>query len=362
MTVFSSATRVTSFRYVRVTFPGFEEAGEVGGVAGCTVEENLESSLKVSGALDFEGDTGLDGMDDMVRIYSDSTTGGESETVCHATLMVSMPSSETWEGVSSGTADLSSVLRVLSSELTDDALTIGAGTPTVAFAAELVEGTGLTCVADESTHAVSSDHTWDVGTSLLSVVNDCMGWAGFSSADVDGYGNVLLRRYTDPDERAVSATLSDTGRGDGYVIAARRVGREHDPASVPNVYTVTLSSYDEAPQSATVRNDDPSSPFSTVSRGREISVHEEIDEIDGSLADRALRGLRDAMRVTDRYEVDALWYPLSLGDVARLDYRRSGIDATCALVARSTEMTPMLRTRLTLRRNVDYFESTEVTA
>lgn len=361
MTVFSSPTRVTSVRYVRVAFPSFEEAGSVRGVTGCTIEENLESSLKVSGSLSFEGDTGLDGMDDMVRVYSESTVGGESETVCHATLMLTMPSSEAWEGVTSGSADLASVLKVLSDELSDDVITIPAGTATVEFAAGVVEGAGLTCVADESSHAVSADHTWDVGTSLLSVVNDCMGWAGFSSADVDGYGNVLLRRYVSPEDRAVSATLSDTGRGDGFVIGARRVGREHDPSSIPNASTVTLSVYGEEPQSATVVNDDPSSPFSTVSRGRTISTHTELDELDGELADRALRSLRDAMRVTDRYEVEALWYPLSLGDVARLDYRRSAIDARCALVARSTEMTPLLRTRLTLRRNVDYFESTEVT-
>ena len=361
MTVFSSPARVTSIRYVRVSFPGFEELGEVRGITGCTIEENLESSLKVSGSLDFEGETGLDGMDDMVRVYSTSEAGGASETVCHATLMVSMPASETREGAASGTADLSSVLKVLSDELTDAAPTIAAGAGTVAFAASVVSGVGLACVSDESTHEVSSSHTWDVGTPLLSVVNDCMGWAGFSSADVDGYGNVLLRRYVDPGDRSVAATLSDTETGDAHVIGARRVGREHDPSSVPNSSTVTLSAYGEEPVSATVRNDDPGSPFSTVSRGRVISVHTELDELDGTVADRALRALRDSMRVTDRYEVDSIWYPVSLGDVLALDYRRSGIDARCALVARSTEMTPMLRSRLTLRRNVDYFEATEVT-
>lgn len=360
MTVYSRASRVTSVRYVRVSFPGLEETGEVRGVTGCVIEESQETALKVTGSLSYEGETGLDGMDDMVRVYSTSEADGGSETTCHATLMVSMPSSESSGGSTTGTADLVSVLGVLSGALTQDALTLPAGGATVAFARGVVTGAGLECVSDESSHVAGTSHTWDVGTPLLDVVNDCMGWAGFGSATVDGYGTVLLRRYADPSERALAATLSDEGAGDGFVIGARRVAREHDPASVPNVSTVVLSSYDEEPQSATVRNDDPSSPFSTVARGREIGLLTEIDEVSGTLADRALRALRDAMRVTDRYEVDALWYPLAIGDVVRVDYGREGIHADCALIGRRTTMTPLLRTSLTLRRTVDYFEATEV--
>ena len=358
MTAFSSPERTTSIRYALVSWPDFGEVGEVEGVTECSVEENMESTLKASGSMSLSGPW-PGGLDDMVRVYSTSSAPGmPDEEVCHGTFMVSLPTSSHASGVETCDADLYSVLKVLQDTLLEDALSMDAGEPTVGFAASLVRGAGLTVISDGSQHRVSSAHSWDVGTDLLSVVNDCLGWANFSSADVDGYGNVVFRAYREPSDIEPSATLSDTERGGP--ICGVEVVREYDPAGVPNVSVVVYSPDEGEPQVAVVANDDPASEFSTVRRSRRITCFEEVNELAGSARDRALSNLKSKMRVVDKYEVDMLWWPCSTGDVLTIDYARDGIRADCSLVKRSYDMTPLLRCSCTFRRNVDYFEATEV--
>ncbi len=356
MTAFSSASRTTAFRYVRVSWPGFDELGDLPGVTGCSVEENMESTLKASGTLSLKGGWEPASMDEMVRVYSLSSVPGEpDESVCHGTFMVSAPRTGV-DSSSSTEADLYSVLKILRDARLTDSLSMAKGTATVAFAASLVRSARLAVVTDPSAHRVASAHSWDVGTALLDVVNDCLGWAGFSSASVDGYGNVVMRIYVDPSGLSPVARLSDSERG-GPLCGVSLV-RDHDPSSVPNVSVVVYSPSEGEPQRAVVRNDDPASPFSTVSRSREIVRCEEVSELSGSASALALQNLRTAMRVVDRYEAESLWWPCEVGDALTLDYRGLGGPVACVLVGRSVQMTPALRCTLTLRRTVDYFEAT----
>ena len=152
--------------------------------------------------------------------------------------------------------------------------------------------------------------------------------------------------------------LSDMERGGP--IGGVEVKREHDPSGVPNVSIVVYSPQEGEPQAACVRNDDPSSEFSTVSRSREICRCEEVTELSGTAASKALSNLRRSMRVVDKYGIDMLWWPVEPGDVVRIDYERMGVRVDGVLVKRSVAMTPSLRCSCTVRRNVDYFEATEV--
>lgn len=359
MTVFSSPNRTTSFRYVRVGWPSMDELGELAGVEGCSIEENQEATIKASGSLRVGGGWVPSTLDDMVRVYSTSTAPGEEPvTVCHGTFLVSVPSTSYGPAGAATEADLYGVLKILQDAKLTDALPMAAGTPTVEFAASLARRAGLHVVAGPSAHKVASAHGWDVGTDLLTVVNDCMGWAGFSSASTDGYGNVILSPYRVPEEREVAAVLSDGERGGP--ICGVAVSREHDPASVPNVSVVVYSPEEGEPQVAVVRNDDPSSEFSTVRRSREVVHVEEVTELSGKASDKALSNLRSAMRVVDRYTVDMLWWPLSIGEAVRLDYRALGGTVDAVLVKRSVSMTPALRCECVARRFVGYFEATEV--
>lgn len=355
--VFASPNRVTSVRYVRVAWPGMDEAGELANVTGCTVGEDSESTLKVSGTLSYGGATGLTGLDDMVRIYSVSTAGGVSETVCHGTLIASATSRGLTETGESGEAGLYSVLKFMQDRLMGDATVLAAGESPLALAVSLAEGCGLYVVADASDYKAAGDHSWDAGTDALTIANDCLELCGFASATVDAYGNVLMRRYVDPEDRAAVATVSD--EPGGSVIGGRKVSGERDLAGVPNVSYVTVSpaEQDAEPVTGKAVNDDPASPFSTVSRGREISTHATYTELDGSADDKALQLLRSAMRVTERYELDMLWYPFSVGDVLTVDYARMGLAGVRAsVVSRETAMTPALKARVVLRRTVDTFE------
>ena len=130
MTAFSSPERTTSIRYALVSWPDFGEVGEVEGVTECSVEENMESTLKASGSMSMSGPW-PGGLDDMVRVYSTSSAPGmPDEEVCHGTFMVSLPTSSHASGVETCDADLYSVLKVLQDTLLEDALSMDAGEPT----------------------------------------------------------------------------------------------------------------------------------------------------------------------------------------------------------------------------------------
>lgn len=160
MSVFSVPERVTSIRYVRVSFPDFKELGDIGSITGCTTTETVDSSIKITGSLEFCDDAWMTDIDDMVRIYSRSFTGGEVEEVCHATMMVVMPSREMSETSRKGEANLYSVLKAAQDKTIGDVVTLSLGQSPRSLAIRQLESVGLHVIADSSAYLATTDHTW----------------------------------------------------------------------------------------------------------------------------------------------------------------------------------------------------------
>lgn len=103
----------------------------------------------------------------------------------------------------------------------------------------------------------------------------------------------------------------------------------HDLYGVPNVVEVVYS-YGKDYKTVVARNDDPNSPVSTVSRGREILHRDtqpslagyQTDEQLQAYADRLLRSLS-----TIEYSVSYThaYCPVRIGDCVRLNYEKAGI-------------------------------------
>ena len=120
---------------------------------------------------------------------------------------------------------------------------------------------------------------------------------------------------------------------------------DHDLYGIPNIVEVVYSSGDDT-YYAKVVNDDPNSPTSTVSRGREI-VHRvtdptvigdptqnQIQEYAESLL-RELSSLEYSITYTHGY------CPVRLGDCVRLNYERAGItDVKAKIVSQTIACTP----------------------
>lgn len=130
-----------------------------------------------------------------------------------------------------------------------------------------------------------------------------------------------------------SPTLSiDEGGAD---VMHEDVEESTDMAGVPNVYRVTTDS-----DAAVWRDDDPGSPYSTVSRGREIWAQEEgVSLVEGeSASTRAMQALQRAQRaattVAYTREFDE---GTCAGDLAGIDMPATGIKGIYRITRMSLE-------------------------
>lgn len=332
----SSSGRIDTFRYVRVTWDDRQETEELVGITGGSLERNDRTAIKVSGSLTYvdEPDLGRD----LLRVYSDSFDPQTDEriSIAHGTYLVATPSSTYRGAIEEGTADLYGVLQVLAEDALEAPLVLAAGDGALEKAKELVTGAGLDVVASTSTAKLTAPAVFDdEDASKLDAVNWLLSFAGFESATCDGFGNVLLRPYVNPADRAPSFTLRD----DDACVYRSGVVRECDTFSVPNVVTVTCTSAsNDAPLAATAENNDPASPFSTAARGRRIVYKESISDIAGSdeLEAKAASLLATKTSIAETFEIVHAYLPMTMGDVCDFVYDRAGIRRNDLVAVRQT--------------------------
>lgn len=349
----TKANRTTGFRYVRVQWPTFRELGEIENVESCEIEEDVLTSLKVTGSIDYAITEDMG--DDLVRIYSDSVHGTEAETVCHATLFVSTPSATVSPTLKTGTGNMYSTLLVLQDDAPENTFVAEAGSNPVLLAKQIAESHGLSVVATPSSYTLQNPRSYDDDKyDWLGVVNDLLDVAGYSSARVDAYGNVVLAPYENPSSKAPAAVMSDTVES----VSAPEFEYEIDAYSIPNVVKVTCSNANNEPMVSIAVNDDPENKLSTVSRGRRIVRRETVSEIESqeALDAKAKELLLSSMIVVEKVEIAHAWLPFDVGDAISLDYRKAGMVMKLATVKRTTTMTADLACVTTARKFVNLLE------
>lgn len=116
---------------------------------------------------------------------------------------------------------------------------------------------------------------WETGTEKYQVVNDLLNMINYTPIHVDENGFFVSYKYRTPSERSSNYEYADNS----VSVVFPEVEEELDLFSVPNTFTVVRTNEEEEPLVSTFVNDNPNSPTSTVSRGRVISEHREIDDI-----------------------------------------------------------------------------------
>lgn len=104
---------------------------------------------------------------------------------------------------------------------------------------------------------------------------------------------------------------------------------DHDLYGIPNVVEV-IYSYGSDYKQAVAKNEDPNSPISTVSRGREI-VHRVTDPslagyvTQDQIQDYAERLLKELSTIEYKVSYTHAYCPVRVGDCVRLNYKKAGI-------------------------------------
>ena len=290
--------------------------------------------------------------DDMLRAYSVSSLGGEEARTCHFTMTASADQTAYTSAVGKSQVTLYGMLKVLSDELTDETLTVAAGTDPVAWAKAACEERHLRVSAEAYGEGLPGDVVFDAGTSYLSVVNRLLSAAGYASAKTDAYGRVVMGPYRDPSGRPLAFSLGEAGGG---LLCSPDVTRTRASSSVHNVVTLTGTDAEGAPLRAQARNDSAASRWSTVSRMRVVSRYEQVADVttQAALQAKAEAYLREEAMLVETVELEHFWRPFEMGDAIGLELPSYGISGSFSAKSRTVELSPGMRCATTVRRFVD---------
>ena len=314
-----------SYRFVRVSRATGYETGVVAGVEdGGTIERNLDTSVKESGALTAVGWEPLGA--DLLRAYLVATfpDGAVAEEAL-GTFLASVSSRSLGGPSPTCRVSLMGRLQELADDMLETAVTVPAGANAVQRAAQLARDAGLEVVADASDYAlpgavvygVSAASGADADETRLDAINDLLSRAGFSSASTDPYGRVVMRRYVEPADRAPSASFAEgpTAR------FLREVTDERDASGVANVVLAVCP--DEGGGGLVGRAEDASGgEWSVASVGRRIVHKETVDGVATQTAAdaRAAELLRTSQAVVRRLTVRHVYAPVAVGDSVDVSY------------------------------------------
>jgi hypothetical protein len=154
--------------------------------------------------------------------------------------------------------------------------------------------------------------------------------------DLDEMGRVLFSPVRDVDTMVPIWTYTD----DNSSILYPELDMDHDLYGIPNVVEVSYTK-NNMHLTARVVNDDPNSPTSTVTRGREIQFRQTSPDIHGTPTQSVLETYaKDVLKALSSVEYTVNYThgycPVRVGDCVRLNYRRAGLTNIKAKVVNQT--------------------------
>lgn len=143
--------------------------------------------------------------------------------------------------------------------------------------------------------------------------------------DLDEMGRILFAPEQDTASLQPVWTYDDSNSS----ILYPELSMDHDMYGIPNVVEVVYSNGADSFY-ARVVNDDPNSPISTISRGREIIYRETDPDIignptDDQIEEYATKLLREMSALEYTVSYTHGYCPVRVGDCVRLNYTRAGL-------------------------------------
>lgn len=329
-------------RYYRVDPVSWRDVEPLGTVVGCKVTRDVSSDARESAQLTFDGP--LAG-EMWVRCYVDCEQDGRTERVPIGTWLVQTPSRKLDGKVSEVSAVAYSSLHVLREERVPVLWHAAAGSYCVAAAAQVCEQYGVAPVLKAQGQArLESHYVAPADQSALDVART-LAHAGGDEIAVDAMGRVSF----EPMQNPLALLPTWTFRDDGDSIILPDAAEHLDWYSLPNVCEVV-----EGDIIGRAVNDDPSSQFSTVSRGRRVVLRViGADEMKGGatqeLADVvAAKRLAEACGLERTVEVSHGFCPLRAGGCAALEWRAMGLSITGLVRRQEIDVTTGVTVRSTV--------------
>jgi hypothetical protein len=263
-------------------------------VLGATVDYNSLTRLKTSATVTLtDFDDGIDFLNDQIQInvIIDGVKTGLGR------FLISSPRRDIDGGEVTRVCDCYSRLLILDEDKTTLRKSVPAGTNVIAEVKRILQDYGGMNIPDNIA-VTQTVREWEIGTPILTVVNDLLATVNYTSLRVDNNGAFVSEPYTLPTERVIELTYTDNDAS----IIYRQLSENIDIFGVPNVIIRYTNDPDiNPPIVASYTNNSSDSPTSVVNRGRQIVDAEEVSDV----ADlQTLQDIckRDAYELTDKYQ------------------------------------------------------------
>lgn len=323
-----------SYRFMRVSRQTGFETEQLDWMRSGTLNINQDTATFESATVNSA--KAIEFGADLVRCYLDATFyNGDEESVCLGTWLPSIPARNVDGPLEECTVYLEGRLKELQDDAFSAPILIDAGENIVSAAKAIAETAGLSVNATESSAVLKSAWVFGMksgsdeeGGSKLDAVNALLHMAGYSSAFTDPNGNIVMEPYIDPSGRS---PVWEFREGDDATFLSKAT-EERDSRKVANV-VLAIYEDDESTVIGEAVDDDPMSPYSTISIGRRkvakytyhgTATQEEADA-------KAAELLKTNQATIRRVTINHIHCPARVGDVVALSFPRAGISGSFAI-------------------------------
>ena len=289
--------------------------------------DSLRESADVTITEPLDGSV-VKGTETWIRLYLEAKQGQSGERIALFTGIATAPERELDGTRYQYKLECYSVLKPASDVLTPLGWYAPVGMSGADLAADLLRvGPAPVTCADTTSPTLTSAIIAEDGETNLTMAQkiiDAIKW----EIHITGAGEIELRPQEDTVASIFSALDND--------VLELSVTDKQDWYSCPNVFRAVMDS-----ATATARDDDPDSPLSTVSRGREIWMQEDDVTLgdNETLAEYAQRRLTEEQSPSRTISYERRYDPdVSVGDIVTIKYPAESIDGNFKVASQSIEL------------------------
>lgn len=317
-----------TFEYYIVDPTTWMDKQKLDNVLSCTISRDSDAETLGSATFDLSESVG----ECYIRVYLVTIQNGVTERHPLGTYLVQTPSSSFDGRYKQVSVDTYTPLL----ELKENPPPLGYYVPkkenAMDWAYKLVrENARAPVVKTDCGVILYSDFVANTSDTWISFLGDLIAYAKHNFA-LDELGRILFA----PDQDTASLQPVWTYTDDNSSILYPELTLDHDLYDIPNVVEVVYSTTSDS-YYAKVVNDDPNSPVSTVSRGREKLYRETNPKIsdptkEEQIQEYAKRLLRDFSTLEYTITYTHGYCPVRIGDCVRLNYAKAGLNNVKAKV------------------------------
>lgn len=310
-----------TYEYYVVDPNTWKDAKLINNVKSCSITRDFNAETLGSATIDITESVG----ECYVRVYMITIQNGIREKHPLGTFLVQTPSSSFNGRVRNVSMDAYTPLLELKENQPPLGYSMMKGDNIMDKAYMIMrENTRAPVVATTCSDTLANDFVANTSDTWLSLIKDLIGNAKYY-LNLDEMGRILYAPKQKTEALQPIWTFDDSNSS----ILCADFDMEHDLYGVPNAVEVIYSNGKDS-YYAKVVNDDPNSPISTVSRGREICKRVSNPSVSGDPTEYQIKQyaeqlLRELSTLEYSISYTHGYCPVRIGDCVRLNYTRAGI-------------------------------------